>query len=252
MRFITSGVLRLAVACLFAAVVSGCITTVVGGTQPAEDDDRVKAHLDLARGYLNKKNWNRAKTPLRKALEIDPRSVETHVLFAYVYQNEGEKELAENSFKEALRISPRNSQALNNYGTFLFRERRYEEAAKVLRRAAADPTYAQRAQSYENLGLALARIDEMDDAVAALERSLELNFRQARATLELASIYYGRDDLEKASRYYENFKVLARQNRRSLCLGFKIASRQGDLNQASSYGLALKNLYGDVSKCTPD
>ena len=62
---------------------AGCVTESTGGLpDPAPPASRVNAQLDLARGYLEQGNMERARTSLNKALEIDSRSVEAHVLLA--------------------------------------------------------------------------------------------------------------------------------------------------------------------------
>ncbi|MFB3105037.1 MAG: hypothetical protein ACE1ZA_08920, partial [Pseudomonadales bacterium] len=60
---------------------AGCITTSTGGLPaPASDEKRVKAQLDLARGYLENRHLERARVPINRALSIDSKSVEAHVL----------------------------------------------------------------------------------------------------------------------------------------------------------------------------
>ena len=234
-------------ALLVLLLLGGCVTTVTGGPKVAPDDERLDAQLDLARGYLEQRSWSRARKPLEKALEIDPRSAEAHVLFAFLYQNEDEIELAERHYRSALRIDADNSQALNNYGSFLFAQARYDDAVGPLRQAAENPEYPLRATAYENLGLAEMQLGNADAAEAALLKALQLNFRQPRASLELASMYFDRGRIRTASEYYDNFRSLARQNARSLCLGARIAGAAGDPDSAASYRLALRNLYPDAS-----
>ncbi|MDA1076761.1 MAG: tetratricopeptide repeat protein, partial [Proteobacteria bacterium] len=134
---------------------SGCITETSGGLPPPRPDtDRVSAQLDLARGYLENKDFARARGPLTTALEIDPNSAEAHVLFAVLYEQENELEVAEYHYKRALAVDSSNSQALNNYGGFLYRLGRYDDAVKVLRKLVQDTEYHARPQAFENLGLA--------------------------------------------------------------------------------------------------
>ena len=74
----------------------GCITETTGGLPPPlPDEERVRANLDLARGYLGKRDWIRARSPLDRALEIDPNSVETHVLLGVLFEGQGDPALAE-------------------------------------------------------------------------------------------------------------------------------------------------------------
>jgi type IV pilus assembly protein PilF len=233
----------LALSCL---VLAACVTETSGGLPPpAPTAERVQAQLDLARGYLEKANFSSAKNPLARALEIDPRSAEAHVLTGFLYQGEQENDLAEMHYKTALSIEPTNSQALNNYGTFLFAMGRYEEALVPLRQLVRDPSYRARSQAFENLGLALRRVDQNGEAKSAFKRALELNFNQARSSLELAELAYEDGELKEAVEYYQTFRQLARQNAKSLCLGMKLGAAVGNADQVASYGLALKRLFPD-------
>ena len=203
----------------------------------------MQAQLDLARGYLEQRDFNRAKPALAKALEIDPGYVEAHVLSAVLFHAENEYELAEYHYKTALRIDPDNAQALNNYGTFLYARSRFDDAIVPLSKLVKDTGYRARSQAFENLGLAHLRAGNPAEAEAAFIRALELNFRQARATLELADMAYGRGDFAGAQARLLEFRTMARQNARSLCLGLKIATALGDADQVASNALALNNLF---------
>ena len=230
-------------------LLAGCVTTSSGGMpEPASAESRVKARLDLARGYINARVWSDAKRALMKALEIDNRSVEAHVLLALVYEAEGEPHLAENNYKKALRLDRSNSQALNNYGTFLFRAGRTEEAIDKRRAVVADPDYRARPQAYENLGLAERALGDDVAARSAFERAISLNPNQARSSLELADIAYTDGRIGEALQHYDRYTTLARQSPRSLCLGMKISAVTNNPDQVASYGMALKNLYSDSAE----
>jgi type IV pilus assembly protein PilF len=226
--------------------ITGCTTTVVGdlGPQPGTTEERVEAHLALARGYLEKRDLERARGPLESALEIDPRSPDAHVLLAIIYQAQGEDaHMVERQYKVALRYAPDSSQALNNYGTFLFAQGRYEDARTELKKAVADPNYAGRAHAYENLGLCQLRLGETDAAELSFQRSLRLSSAAIRANLELAHIYFDAGDNPAAARYYAAFSESTQQTARSLWLGVRLARTLDDQDTAASYGLALRNLY---------
>jgi type IV pilus assembly protein PilF len=233
----------LAVLALFA-LLTGCVTTESGNLpKPKPADERVQAHLDLARGYLEKRDVMKARRPLEQALEIDPTSIDANVLMAAVYQVEGEYKLADESYRRALRYGPDSAMARNNYGSFLYSQGRYEDARKQLLVAVKDTTYAARAQVYENLGLAEVKLALMDDAEKSFQRALMLNSNQARSMLELAELYFGRGTYPAAKQYYDSYTRAARQSARSLWLGIRIARVFEDQNALASYALALKNLY---------
>ena len=233
-------------ALLALSLVSGCVTTSSGGLpEPASEASRVKARLDLARGYINAQEWASAKRALSRAIDIDNRSVEAHVLMAVVYEAEAEIGVAEEYYRKALRIERRNSQALNNYGTFLARQGRAAEAIEKLRLVVQDTDYRARPQAYENLGLAERDTANREGARAAFERALSLNPMLPVSTLELAVLAYEDGRLAEAVERYDDYRKIARQNARSLCLGMQIGSATGNSDQVASYGLALKNLFPD-------
>ena len=236
---------------VMAAILAGCVTESSGGLPPpASTENRVRAQLDLARAYLEQRENSRAKPALSKALDIDPRNVEAHVLSAVLFHTENEFELAEFHYKTALRIEPDNAQALNNYGTFLYARERYADAAVPLRKLVLDTSYRARAQAFENLGLVQLRMGDDSLAEASFDRALELDFRQARATLELADIAYNRGDFDVAASRLLEFRTKARQNARSLCLTLKVATATGDNDLASSTALALNNLFPEqAARC---
>lgn len=227
----------------------GCVTETTGGLpQPAEDSVRVKAQLDLARAYLEARHFERARAPLSRALAIDSTSVEAHVLLAVLNEAEDDLVSAEEHYKLALRYDADDPQALNNYGSFLYGQERYEESVVVLRKVVLDPNYRVRSQGYENLGLAELKIGELERAKAAFVRSLRLNFNQARSSLELADIAYTAGEFAKAQDFYDSFRTQARQTPRSLCLGMKLAQTNNKTDELASYALALNNLFPESAE----
>ena len=238
---------------LVAVLISlgGCVTESSGGLpDPAPPASRVNAQLDLARGYLEQGNMERARTSLNKALEIDSRSVEAHVLLAVLNAAESEWGVAEQHFKTALSIDPRDAMALNNYGSFLYSRGRYEEAVKYLTILVRDTDYRARSQAYENLGLAQLKVNEKEAARESFSRALQLSFSQPLSNLELSQLAYDDGDIKSASTYYDSFRALAQQSARSLCLGMKIAQAERDTDRMASYALALNNLFPDSPEAT--
>jgi type IV pilus assembly protein PilF len=62
----------------------------------------------------------------------------------------------------------------------------------------------------------------------------------------LAHLRYDAGDLANARKYYDTYRsVVRQQSARGLWLGVRLARESGQLNEESSYALALKNLYPD-------
>ena len=234
---------------LMMLALTGGVTEITGGLPgPAPTQDRVRAQLDLARGYMEKRDWIRAKAPLRKALSIDSQSVEAHVLSGVLFQAENEAVLAEEHFRRALRINPSDPQGLNNFGGFLYGQKRFEEALVPLQQLVGNPNYRARPQAYESLGLAYLQLDRDLEARAAFDRALELNFRLSRANLELAWLHFESGDLKSASEHFFLYNRVGRPTPRSTCLGLKLALANADADQEARYRLSLNNLFKDQSE----
>lgn len=154
-----------------------------------------------------------------------------------------EPELADQHYRKALAARPSDARILNNYGSFLFEEKRYKDAYQRFEQAAADTLYPERSRVFENLGMTAAMLGERDLARQHLEKALRLNRQQPRALLEMAELSFEDRHYVPARDYYDRFSLLSEQNARSLLLGVRLATVFEDRDKAASYGLQLKRLY---------
>lgn len=237
--------MTLRVALLIVCVtLSGCVST--GKVNPMDTrkgrDEARQAYVQLGIGYLQEGNSERAKVPLKKAIELDANDADANAALALVFQAEGENQLAEQYFKKAL-ASRNDARILNNFGSFLYEQKRYEDAYAMFEKAAADNLYPERSRVFENLGMTAAALGQRDLARDNLEKALRLNRSQPRALLEMAEISFEDRHYVPAKDYYDRFTQLSEQNARSLLLGTRLAKVYEDKNKAASFGLQLKRLY---------
>lgn len=237
--------LRAALFAVFASLLAGCVST--GKVNPMDThkgrDQAREAYVQLGLGYLQEGNSERAKVPLREALALDAADPDANAALALVFQVEGENPLAEQHFRKALSKRGNDARILNNYGSFLFEQKRYKEAYDLFQKSAADPLYTERSRVFENLGITALALGQRSEAVQYLERSLRLNNKQPRALLEMAELSYQDRQYVPARGYYEGYSQLSEQNARSLLLGIRLAQVFQDKNKAASLGLQLKRLY---------
>ncbi|MDM7858550.1 type IV pilus biogenesis/stability protein PilW [Thiopseudomonas acetoxidans] len=236
--------LRTGILITFLSLLVGCVTS--GPAQPmrtAEGREQARqAYIDLAVGYLREGMTGQAKVPLQNVLKINPNDSEALEILALVFQQEMEPELAEKNFKKAL-SNKRDTRILNNYGSFLFEQERYDEAYNVFSEAAKDTMYLSRSRVFENLGMTALRLDRAEDAYHYFQRALRLDAQQPISLLELGTLSYERKDYIAARRYYESFVSISEHNAASLLLGVRLAKIFEDRDQAASLGLQLKRLY---------
>ena len=238
-----------AVALLFM-LLSGCVTETTnapfGGSK--SDAQALRDYIQLATGYIEQGDMPNARRHLNNAAALDSNNSDVFALWGLVYSREGEPDLADESFRRALRVDARNSQARNNYAAFLFAEERFDDAYEQLEQVVDDTTYSNRAQAFENLGLAALRLNRTTDAEYAFGRALQLNDRQLRSSLELANLNVQKPDALQARRYYGNYLTLLQlyripQSARGLWVGIQLENALGNGDNVRQYGTQLEQSF---------
>ncbi|GAB3371631.1 type IV pilus biogenesis/stability protein PilF/PilW [Azotobacter armeniacus] len=237
--------LRAALLLFPVMLLAGCVST--GAVDPMKTEQGRKeareAYIQLGLGYLKQGQADRAKMPLGKALELDAGDADAHAALALVFQSELEPELADQHYRKALAKRPGDARILNNYGSFLFEQRRYQDAYERFQQAAADTLYPERSRVYLNLGLTAVKLGLRDLAKSHLEKSLRINSQQPLAQLEMATLDFEGRDYMSARSYYASFSRMGEQNARSLLLGTRLAQVFDDRDQAATFGQQLKRHY---------
>ncbi len=237
--------LRAALLLFFATLLAACVSSKKAGPLETEQGRKAArdAYIQLGLGYLKQGQGDRAKVPLSKALELDPNDADAHAALALVFQTELEPELADQHYRKALAQRPDDARVLNNYGSFLFEQGRYQDAYERFQQATGDAMYAERARVYLNLGLTAIKLGNTDLAKSHLEKSLRIDSRQPLAQLEMAALDFEARDYVSARSYYTSFSGAGEQNARSLLLGARLAKIFGDRDQAATLGLQLRRYY---------
>lgn len=237
--------LRSALLILSTALLAACVST--GQVDPMKTDqgrDAARdAYIELGIGYLKQGATERAKVPLKKALELDSSNADANAALALVFQTEMEPELADEHYRKALSARS-DARILNNYGSFLFEQQRYQDAYARFQEAAEDNLYPERSRVYENLGLTSLRLGQRPQALQHFEKSLRLNRNQPRVLLEMAQLSFEDRQYVPARGYYERYLALkGPQDARSLLLGIRLAKVFEDRDRASNYAMQLRRLY---------
>ena len=220
----------------------GCVSSS-STTTPSSQGKAVADYMSLAKGYVQEGFAEKAVKPLKRALEIEPKSAEVHGLLAMVYQIQGESALAETFFQKALSYNSKASDVRNNYGAFLFSQGRLPEAYRQFEKASEDLAYPSRSRTFENMGIVALRQGNQSLAIKHFDKALRLNAGLSRASLELADIYFSQGNNRQAWQYYQRFSGGARQSARSLWLGIQLARLHGKKETVANYALQLERLY---------
>lgn len=230
---------------LTSVLLMGCVSEQVAGKEKRGPDKAraLELHVQMALGYVEKGNRESARHHLTKAFEIDKNSAPATNAMAMLYQLEGEPALAEEQFKLALKRDKNLTIAHNNYGIFLFNQKRYQESYAQFELAAADLGYTNRSQVLTNVGRASLKLGNLVRAQAAFEHACILDKKNADAFIELADINFQKQEYADAKKNLDMFVVLANHTPRSLLLGIGLEKVFGNKDKEASLALILKNNF---------
>lgn len=227
---------------LLPVLLTSCM--VLEKSTPPNADMAVSRRVAAGFEYLQMGQPSEARRHIARALESEPRSHEAHNAMALLYNYEGDSKRAEEHFRKAIRYDRSYSVARNNYGALLMSQRKYKDALEQFSIAGDDPSYDNRAIAFENKGRALMALERYDEALDAFNTTLRLNSNLAQPLLEMAWIYFIKEEFRSAQKAYEAYEAgIESQPARGLWLGIQLAAKQQSLDKLASYELALDKLY---------
>jgi TolB-like protein/Tfp pilus assembly protein PilF len=155
------------------------------------------AYADMGTGVAGSlpptEAYHRAKTAVKRALEIDPGLAEAHAVSGYLkYISDYDWAGAERELKQAIELNPNSGEAYDFYGLLLAALERYDEAIEMQRRAYEVDPLAHRM----DIATTFLRAGRYDEAVAACNRVLEVDphFALAHVTLGWGYLLKGMEE----------------------------------------------------------
>ncbi|MCG7534415.1 type IV pilus biogenesis/stability protein PilW [Pseudoalteromonas sp. OOF1S-7] len=231
-------------------LLSGCVTETryANSDKPvvqskASREDAAKTRISLALQYLANGNNTQAKYNLERALTLAPQLPEAHYSLAYYYEQVGENARAEQAYQKALALAPKDPNTLNNYGTFLCRIGKYDEATEQLFKAIEIPSYIRVAQSYENLALCALRQDNFELALEYLGSAEKHNGQRQSTLLLMAGLHYAKSELHRSEEILKVYGDRGFVSARGLLLSHLLELRKGHLQQAEETAALLLQTY---------
>lgn len=231
---------------LLISLLVGCQS--MGGVNKnyvAPDPKAAELNMRLGINYLQRGDYAIALEKLEKALKQDPGLASAHNTIALLYQRLNELDKAEDHFEKAIAYQPKYSQAYNNFGVFLCQQGRYKEAEQRFLEAVKNPLYTSAAQAYENAGLCVSRIPEVELAEQYMRKALQMNPYLAKSLLRMAELSYQRQDYLRSRAYIERYRGAAAWTPQALLQAVKTEQQLGDKDAAASYAVLLKGRFPD-------
>jgi predicted O-linked N-acetylglucosamine transferase (SPINDLY family) len=155
-----------------------------------------QTHFRLAHAFRAQRNLVRAMASFQEALRLDPNAADAHLGLGNVLLEMGELAAAAESYRHALTLRPNYAEAHSNLGVVYFEQGRMVEAVASYRLAIqARPDYA---EAFNNLGNALKELGRLDEAVECYVQALRLRPGFADAHANLANTLTVRGQLPEA------------------------------------------------------
>jgi protein O-GlcNAc transferase len=167
---------------------------------PADED----ACYYLARTLNALGRWDEARAPFEKALQAAPKAAlaRVHRAVALNFVALGQTADAEDHFRKALALNPGPDKLPEDprvdYGAFLFRQGRTDEALRLLQQAVRGAPRSARAHG--ELGRVLLHSGKAQAAVTSLEMAIELDPRASATRLLLGRAYLQTGRVEDGQR----------------------------------------------------
>lgn len=245
--------LRAALCVAALAMIAGCATepttsefkaNVGSAGDESEARNRARIHTELAAGYFELRNFGVALEEVNEAMRADSTFGPAYNVSALIHAELKEDRLAEQQFERALRLNPVDSDANNNYGSFLCQRKREEEGIRHFLAALRNPLYQTPDRSYVNAGLCSRRRGDATGAEDYFRKALKVRPDQPQALYQLADILYGRGEYGAARQYALRVNQLG-SDPEALWLGLRIERKLGDRNAEATYAAQLKRNFPD-------
>jgi len=216
-----------------ALLVVGCVSTSSSVMDQKKDLRKAElTYVQIGYSHIKEGNYQSAKRPFERALEINKNSAGAFMGLAIVYAYEDEPELAEKNFGLAIRYDE-SPESRFQYAVWRYNVGDYDQAHEEFTQVVVDPTYAKRAQAYDILGLLELRMNKPDEAIKSFRKAITLSRQFASAYLNLSNAYMTIDDPVMAYDAYNGFTNLVRiglanHSASTLWLGTQLAQLNAD------------------------
>ena len=169
----------------------------------SQGDNDADAHSGLGWSLFNKDRREEAAEEFQRSISLDPRNASAVTGLGWVlYKSDRHPEAGE-QFRKALALDPKSALAHHGLAAVLDGDGRYNEAIEEYKAALAlDPT----AGTHRDLGFALLRIKNWDEAVAEFRMALQVEPDNTIDDRGLAMALYELNQFKEASEVFQ--KVL--------------------------------------------
>lgn len=240
---------------VLALFITGCTSNASISTNSAlqktvkESEPKLKEaaemNVQLAVGYIQRKQYNAARGKLEKAIKQNPNNVDAYKTLAYLYALLGMKDEAETKYQEALELKPEDPDLSNFYGTFLCSIGKNDEAQEKFQVAYSNPFYESAYLAESNAGSCYVEQGEYAKAEPLLRRSLRINPKIAGSLISMAEIGIKTDRFLMARAYIQRYHDASKPTAASLWVQIQAEKALGANDHYVRYARQLIREFPD-------
>lgn len=218
-------------------LLSACETT--GVARPitrSESEKAAEIQVRLGSGYMQQGKLDLAMERLTRAAQLDPRSAMAHSMLGVLYEQINDKAKAEAHYKKSVSLKGNIGNVSNNYGQFLCRYNRFDEADGQFQNALQDPFYGSHEVAATNAGFCALQAKRLEDAERYLRSALERQPGYAPALLPMAQVLALRQQYMGARAFLQRYEASgAGETAAMLDLGVQVETALTDQRAAADY-----------------
>lgn len=211
----------------------------------------LQEQLGLAANGLAFNDLDAAQTHARKALALDPNSVDALTVLAVVADRRGDATTAGGYYRKAAELAPTDGATLNNYGAWLCANGSPAESLAWFDRALALQDYATPASALANAGGCALQVGQRERGERDLRKALDLDPDNAFALEAMARNQVAQGRFFEARAFSERRLAAAPATASVLQLAIQIEQRLGDKAAAGRYQQRLRKEFPDAATTTP-
>ncbi len=229
---------------LLLAGVAACASAP--GYKTVDGQDPAEINTQLGIEYLRKGLYQASSDKLEKALSQNPRYAPAHDAIAVLYEQLGEIGKADTHYRRSLALDGKNPATMNNYGQFLCRHDKLDEADRYFQKALKDPLYRYPEMVDTNAGICAAKVPDLPRAESYFRRALAINDKYLPAIREMARLNFATGNYLGTRAYVQRYELQAKLTAELLWLAVQTEDKLGDRDTSASYALVLKKEFPDA------
>lgn len=243
---------KMVVGALAVSVLSSLLSACAGNPSNPYDTDssatnQARAHTELGAAYFQERKYEIALDEFNIAIKIDDDYAMAYNGLGMVHAALGETNKADAAFKKALQLQPKSSESHNNYGNFLCNNGRYDESIYHFLESVKNPLYTTPHLAYTNAGICAVRKKDVASAESYFTKALQIQPLTYAAAYQLANLQFNRGEVKTAAATLQN-TLIAAASPEVLWLGIKIERILGNKDNEASYAIQLRKQFPNAAE----